>query len=85
MVTIADVDESVLLVHDEHREDPSLAFALARLASGPTMPTPMGVLRDVERSVYEIEVQRQLANASERQGSGDLAALLSSGVTWDVA
>ena len=25
-----------LLVHDEHREDPSLAFALSRLATGPT-------------------------------------------------
>ena len=84
IVAVADVDESTLVVHDEHRQDPSLAFALARLASGPTMPTPMGVLRDVERPVYEVEVQRQLAAASERQGPGDLAALLSSGATWEV-
>jgi 2-oxoglutarate/2-oxoacid ferredoxin oxidoreductase subunit beta len=72
------------VIHDEHRPDPALAFALSRIASGPTMPTPIGVFRDVERASYEVEVQRQLAAASERQGPGDLAALLSSGATWEV-
>jgi 2-oxoglutarate ferredoxin oxidoreductase subunit beta len=48
------------------------------------MPTPIGVFRDVERPSYEIEVQRQLTAASEREGPGDLASLLSSGATWDV-
>lgn len=85
IVAVADIDESALLVHDEHRPDPSLAFALARLADGPTMPTPMGVFRDVERPAYEAEVQRQVAAASERQGPADLAALLDAGATWDVA
>ena len=76
-------NESSLLVHDEHRDDPTLAFALSRLAAGPTEPTPMGVFRDVDRPTYEGAVQRQLAEASERQGPGDLAALLSAG-TWEV-
>ena len=40
---------------------------------------PVGVFRDVERPTYEGEVQQQLAAASERQGPGDLAALLGSG------
>jgi 2-oxoglutarate ferredoxin oxidoreductase subunit beta len=79
------VSESDLLVHDEHREDPALAFALSRLAGGPTSPTPVGVFRDVERPTYEGAVQTQIAEAVERQGPGDLAALLSSGATWDVA
>ena len=35
-------NEDRLLVHDEHRDDPTLAFALSRLATGPTMPTPDG-------------------------------------------
>ena len=77
--------EGDLLVHDEHREDPALAFALSRLAAGPTSPTPVGVFRDVERPTYEGAVQTQIAEAVERQGPGDLAALLSSGATWDVA
>jgi 2-oxoglutarate ferredoxin oxidoreductase subunit beta len=44
----------------------------------------MGVFRDVARPTYEGEVQRQLVQASERQGPGDLAALVSTGATWEV-
>jgi 2-oxoglutarate ferredoxin oxidoreductase subunit beta len=85
VVAVADVGEARLLVHDEQRQDPSLAFALSRLAAAPTVPTPIGVLRDVERPIYEGEVQRQLVGASEQRGPGDLAALISSGATWEVA
>jgi 2-oxoglutarate/2-oxoacid ferredoxin oxidoreductase subunit beta len=84
IVTVTDVGEDRLLVHDEHRPDPTLAFALSRLAIRPTMPTPMGVFRDVDRPTYEGEVQRQLVAASERQGPGDLATLVGSGATWEV-
>src|SRR5215217_7218749 len=83
-VTVADVGEDRLLVHDEQRQDPSLAFALSRLADAPTVPTPVGVFRDVERPIYEGEVQRQLVGASEQRGPGDLEALIGSGATWEV-
>jgi 2-oxoglutarate/2-oxoacid ferredoxin oxidoreductase subunit beta len=85
VVAVADVGEARLLVHDEQRQDPSLAFALSRLAEAPTVPTPIGVFRDVERPIYEGEVQRQLVGASEQRGPGDLAALIGSGATWEVA
>jgi 2-oxoglutarate ferredoxin oxidoreductase subunit beta len=84
IVRVDDVGESRLVMHDEHRADPSLAFALSRLAEQPTVPTPMGVFRAVERPAYEVAVQRQLADASERSGPGDLAALLRSAPTWTV-
>jgi 2-oxoglutarate/2-oxoacid ferredoxin oxidoreductase subunit beta len=84
IVDVADVGEDRLLVHDEHRDDPSLAFALSRLADTPTVPTPVGVFRDVERPIYEGEVQRQLVGAQEQRGPGDLEALISSGATWEV-
>jgi 2-oxoglutarate/2-oxoacid ferredoxin oxidoreductase subunit beta len=84
IVAVADVGEDRLLVHDEHRQDPSLAFALSRLADAPTVPTPVGVFRDVERPIYEGEVQRQLVGASEQRGPGDLEALIGSGATWEV-
>jgi 2-oxoglutarate ferredoxin oxidoreductase subunit beta len=84
VVDVADVGEDRLLVHDEHRDDPSLAFALSRLADTPTVPTPVGVFRDVERPVYEGEVQRQLVGAQEQRGPGDLEALINSGATWEV-
>ena len=85
IVEVADVGEDALLVHDEHRADPALAFALSRLSSAPTMPTPIGVFRVGRRvPTYEAEVQRQLVTAVERQGPGDLGALIGTGATWEV-
>ena len=84
IVRVADVGEDAILVHDEHREEPGLAFLLSRLARGPLEPTPVGVFRAVERTDYGTAVQRQLHEASERQGPGDLSALLGSLGTWQV-
>ena len=85
VVSVADVGEERLLVHDEHRDDPSLAFALSRLSSGPTMPTPIGVFRAVDRPHYGALVDQQLVAAAENKGPGDLAKLLTSGSTWTVS
>src|SRR5262249_6189620 len=85
IVEVASVGEDRLLVHDEHRPDPTLAFALSRLSASPTAPTPIGVFRDVARPSYEAEVQRQLVAASEKLGPGDLGKLIDSGAVWDVA
>jgi 2-oxoglutarate/2-oxoacid ferredoxin oxidoreductase subunit beta len=84
VVNVADVGEDRLLVHDEAREDPGLAFALSRLSHGPYEPTPIGVFRAVQRAEYAEETDRQLAQALSQRGEGDLAALLRSGATWEV-
>ena len=83
IVEVADVDEDALLVHDEHAEDASLAFALSRVAHTPEGPTPIGVFRDVERPVYDRLVEQQLADA-QTQGPADLSALLHAGDTWTI-
>jgi len=83
-VAVADVGEDALLVHDEHADDPALAFMLSRLADGPVSPTPIGIFRDVDRPVYDELMADQLAAASARQGLGDLGALLRSGDTWEI-
>jgi 2-oxoglutarate ferredoxin oxidoreductase subunit beta len=77
-------DPSELLVHDAHREDASLAFALSRLAHTPLGPTPMGLFRQVERPVYGDELNRQLDDAALRKGPGDLQALITGSDTWTV-
>src|SRR4029079_3964604 len=72
---VADVGVERLLIHDEHRQAPTLAFGLSRLADAPSVPTPVGVFRDVERPVYEVEVQRQGAAAAPRPRPGELSAV----------
>ena len=84
IVEVADVGEDALVVHDESREDPGLAFALSRLSRGPYEPTPVGIFRAVERPDYGALVDRQLLEAQARKGPGELAALLHSGTNWTV-
>jgi 2-oxoglutarate ferredoxin oxidoreductase subunit beta len=85
MVEVADVGEDALLVHDAHREDPSLAFALARLSHDDHSPTPFGIFRSVDRPDYASLVGEQVAQASAKKGPGDLGALLRSAGTWTVS
>ena len=80
---VAEVGEERILVHDESRPDPGLAFALSRLSRGPIEPTPIGVFRAVERAEYVAEAEEQLAAATAK-GPADLAALLRSGATWEI-
>ena len=61
-----------------------LAFALSRLSRGPIEPTPIGVFRAVERAEYVEETELQL-EAAKARGAADLAALLRSGATWEIA
>src|SRR5436305_13467233 len=42
IVEVAEVGEENILVHDEQRAEPGLAFMLSRLARGPYEPTPIG-------------------------------------------
>ncbi len=84
IVDVADVGIDSILVHDEARDDPGLAFQLSRLAKGPTVPTPIGVFRAVERPDYGTEMNQQLVAAQAAKGPGDLDELLSSLPTWTV-
>lgn len=85
IVNVADVGIGAIAVHDAHREDPSLAFALSRLSHNPTGPTPMGIFRQVSRPTYDEQMELQLVAARDKAGPGDLEALLNSGDTWEVA
>src|SRR3954454_6888090 len=80
IVNVDDVGEDQILVHDEKRDEPGLAFMLSRLARGPFEPTPVGVFRAIDRPSYGDLVQQQLVDAAQK-GPGDLTALLESGST----
>ncbi|HLT96260.1 MAG TPA: 2-oxoacid:ferredoxin oxidoreductase subunit beta [Acidimicrobiia bacterium] len=84
IVDRASVDASSILIHDETRPDPTVAFALSRLSHGPYGPTPLGIFRRVKRPTYEAQLEYQVAAAKAKQGEGDLAALIRSYGTWTV-
>jgi 2-oxoglutarate/2-oxoacid ferredoxin oxidoreductase subunit beta len=84
IVEVAEAGEDAILVHDAHRADPSLAFALARLSHDDHSPTPFGIFRSIERPDYGTSVGTQLAEASQKKGPGDLRTMLRSNGTWQV-
>ncbi|MBA2808264.1 2-oxoacid:ferredoxin oxidoreductase subunit beta [Streptomyces sp. KM273126] len=85
VVTVTPDNEAHILIHDAHATSPTTAFALSRLADPDTLHhTPIGVLRSVDRPVYDHQMSEQLDTAIEQNGKGDLTALLTGGDTWTV-
>ncbi len=76
------ITEADLLVHDRH--DPVIAYLLARMTP-PEFPTPIGVIYEAERPVYEDGVHAQIAAARSRPGAANLNKLLRSGDVWTVS
>jgi 2-oxoglutarate ferredoxin oxidoreductase subunit beta len=85
IVPVADVGLEAIHVHDPSDPNPAVAFALSRLSLGPYGPTPIGILRRVERPTYEEQVAQQLVDAAANRGPGDLGKLLASSGTWTVS
>ncbi|MDR3068556.1 MAG: 2-oxoacid:ferredoxin oxidoreductase subunit beta, partial [Cellulomonas sp.] len=75
-----------LLVHDAHRDDPSLAFELSRLTDSGTIRTaPVGIFRDVERPTYDDLSRAQIAMADDpTERLADLQTLVQGHDTWTV-
>ncbi len=84
IVATAAAGMDTIHTHNAADPDPTAAFALSRLSHGPHGPTPIGVFRNAERSVYEDLMTDQIAEAQAKRGEGDLAALLRSGGSWIV-
>jgi 2-oxoglutarate ferredoxin oxidoreductase subunit beta len=78
------VSDAKIVRHDAQNPDPTLAFQLAHISRGPTEPTCIGVFREVPRPVYGEAMTRQIDQATQKLGPGDLQKLLTSGDTWVV-
>jgi len=70
------------VVHDESRDNLSLALALGALE--PPWPQVMGVLRAVDLPTVDQLAREQEREAEKSRGPATLQALLQSGDTWDV-
>jgi 2-oxoglutarate ferredoxin oxidoreductase subunit beta len=77
------IKEDDLLFHDEKLPEPSLAYLLSRMRH-PEFPEPIGIFRDVERPMYDHQLNAQIEEARSKRGPGSLEALFNAGDTWVV-
>ena len=77
------IEEDDLLFHDEKLTEPSLAYLLSRMRH-PEFPEPIGIFRDVDRPMYDRQLNAQLDEARAKRGPGSLEALFNAGDTWIV-
>ena len=77
-------NEGTAIKWDPANPNPAIAFMMAQLEEG-VMPTPIGVFRNVEASVFERGAHDQIEKARAKHGPGDLQKLLYSGDLWDVS
>ena len=73
-----------LLVHDEFSDEPILAMILAHMTDHPSLPTPIGVFRQIKRETYDGGIRDQINLVTEKRGKGDLAKMLYGANTWEV-
>ncbi len=71
-----------VLVHNE--KDIVIASTLSAFTYNDNFPTPMGIIYSVDEPIYENLLHNQIELAIEKQGKGDIQALLDSGNTWEV-
>lgn len=82
VVTLGDgISEADCLVWDE--TNAAMAMLMAQMLP-PDFPTPLGVLRSVEKTVFEEQVVAQINHEIETKGEGTLKDLLHSGDVWTV-
>ena len=71
-----------VLVHDAKREDPLLHLKLALM--GDDMPVALGVIRDVEATSYDYEVEAQIAEVQAKDPIRKLTDFLMTGDVWEI-
>ncbi len=82
---VGEVGEDALVVHDAHRADPSLAFALDQLGDLTEGPVPLGVFRAVGAPAWGDGLVAAARAAREHAGDDALDALLHADDTWTVS
>ncbi len=75
--------EKDCLVWDETLDNSGMAFLLAQMTP-PDFPTPIGILRDVKKPVYEDQILAQIQHEIAAKGEGTLEDLIYSGEIWKV-
>lgn len=72
-----------ILTHQPDHQSPLYSQMLASLGL-PDFPTPIGVIRDIQRPTYESLVHSQVEEAKAKKGTGTWKELLHGRSTWTV-
>jgi len=86
VVTVGEngVTEKDILVHDPHRQDPTIAFMLANLSDRAGFPTPIGIFRDVRKPTADEMTWDMIKAAKAKKGEVSIRKFLSDAETWQV-
>jgi 2-oxoglutarate/2-oxoacid ferredoxin oxidoreductase subunit beta len=83
---IVDVETTApgdILIHQPEHPSPLYSQMLATLGL-PDFPTPIGVIRKIERPTYESLIHQQVEDAKAKRGTGSWKELLHGNSTWTV-
>lgn len=72
-----------ILTHQPDHASPLYSQMLASLGL-PDFPTPIGVIRQIQRPTYESQIHQQLTDAKAKKGDGSWKELLHGSSTWTV-
>jgi len=75
-------NENGLLKHDQFNNDSTLANLLSGFEY-PEFPVPMGVLRQIEKTTYEKNIETQIETQINKKGIGNLNDLLRGNHVWN--
>jgi len=71
-------------IWDPTDTSPARAFLIAQLDQDPEMPNPIGLIRQVDAPIFDLEAKKQVTEAIEKKGRGKLKDLIFAGDLWDV-
>lgn len=71
------------IVHDEN--DSTLAYILANMTYNPELPRPFGIFQDIQKPIYDVEANAQIARIQAKAGGiEDMNALLKGADSWEI-
>ena len=80
---ICDASAPDVLIHQPDHASPLYSQMLANMTL-PEFPTPVGVIRSIQRPTYEEQIHSQMLADQEKRGGGTWKELLHGASTWTV-
>ncbi|MCZ6598303.1 MAG: 2-oxoacid:ferredoxin oxidoreductase subunit beta [Planctomycetota bacterium] len=78
------VSKEEATIWDPSSPSPAPGFLLCQMDKDPSKPTPIGIFRSIEAPIFDLEMNRQVDEATEKRGRGKLEDLIYTGDTWEV-